>query len=114
MSNPTTTPVHEHFHNHDRLIKLWFERYQLPVTEVYYDFDRELLGWRHRGDNGKLTLRIEEDVLSDMPPEVLVQFFDSVNLLEILRRNPGAYTVVEQLGEHTVVRPYQKREDYQG
>jgi hypothetical protein len=112
MIDLASTPMHQQFEQHDYQIKRWLEQRGYSTTHAYYDFDREILAWRHRSSGGKLTLRIQEDVLRVTPPEVLVQFLESFDILELLRRNPGSYTVVQQMGNHTTVKSYSTREEY--
>jgi hypothetical protein len=62
-NQPVNISMHEHYPEHERLVRLWLNDQRWPVSDTHYDFDRSVLAWRHEEGDRNLTLRISRRVL---------------------------------------------------
>lgn len=73
------------------------------VTMTHYDFDREVYAWRHEQSGIHYTLRIAQAVLEDTPAHVLGAGLDSLNVADLMKKVPRAYTLVRRAAAGVVV-----------
>jgi hypothetical protein len=86
---------HSLYPDHDAVVSRWMAAQGWPVTERFSAPDRELLAWRHRGHQGKYTLRIEEDVLEFLAPEELAEQLHIWGVAAMMREHPKEYMAVQ-------------------
>ncbi len=92
--------MHEQFKRLDGEIQEWMGKRNWGVTATHYDFDRDVLAWRHAGSNeSSTTLRVSRVVMEDWDSGavgVVNAYFVAVGLDGLLRVTGNVLIYKEQ------------------
>jgi hypothetical protein len=82
------------FPEHDLLITEWFDKNSWPISVRHFDFDREVLAWRHETPALARTIQITKSTLEDYPAASILSLFEATRIAEVMVANPTKYIVL--------------------